>query len=263
MRLHFKKTNKKQLSSELVVNAPTNSGDLLYGAHSIIEALKGKRRKFISIYTTKPFPRSWERIKQHLPSQVPNIQYVSDNVLSSMCAGGKHMGVVAWFGKFPFRTKLFDPLNHPFILVLEGIQDVHNLGAILRSAFCTGVTGVVLSTKNSAPLTGGAHKASAGLAEHLDIFLTTSVPHTLQELKKAGYSIYLAVVTGGKEPGELNMTGPRCLVIGNEEKGIAFATRQEGALVTLSQRVKDSSYNASVAAGILMYLMSSKNANSN
>ena len=234
------------------------TGELLFGAHSIIEALKAKRRKLISIYTTEPTPKSWERIRPHLPKSVPNIQYVNTNILSSMAEGGKHMGVVAWFSPFPYRSKMFTPETHPFIVILDGVQDVQNLGAILRSAHCVGVSGVILSATHSAPLTGGAHKASAGLAEHVEIKIAPSAKHAIAEAKQAGYHICLAVVNGGQNAMTATYNKPICLVIGNEELGISQELRNEGTKISLPQKSTDISYNASVAAGILMFVIQNK-----
>lgn len=234
------------------------TGELLFGAHSIIEALKAKRRKLISVYTTEPAPRSWERIKPYLPKSVPNIQYVSTNVLGSMAEGGKHMGIVAWFSPFPYRSKMFEPKTHPFIVILDGVQDVQNLGAILRSAHCIGINGVVLGATHSAPLTGGAHKASAGLAEHMDIHLASSAKNAVLEAKKAGYNLYLAVVNGGENAMTVDYTSPACLIIGSEELGISQELRSEGTKISLPQKNPDMSFNASVAAGILMFVMQQK-----
>jgi len=234
------------------------TGELLFGAHSIIEALKAKRRKLISVYTTQPTPRAWERVQPYLPKSVPNIQYVNTNILSSMAEGGKHMGIVAWFAPFPYRSKMFDPSTHPLIVILDGVQDVQNLGAILRSAHCVGFNGVVLNTSHAAPLTGGAHKASAGLAEHMDIHLATSSRNAVIEAKKAGYNLYLAVVNGGENAINVEYTGPACLIIGSEEMGIAADLRNEGTKISLPQKTEDISFNASVAAGILMFVMQQK-----
>jgi len=229
--------------------------EVVYGAHSIIELLKAGRRKLLSLYTTKPLPRSWKRIEQYLPKSVPNIQYVTRNVLSSMAKSHEHMGVVALVSPFKFRSKPFDAQKQKFILLLDGIQDVGNLGGILRTAYCTGVDGVVLCRKGAAPLTAAAIKASAGLAEHLDIYLASSAHEAVLMLKKAGYRFYSAVLQGGKNALEVEYQRPMCLIIGNEAVGVAPDIREKSELITLPQRSADISYNASVAAGILMFTL--------
>ncbi len=233
------------------------SGEMLYGAHAIIEMLKAGRRKLISIYTTKPYPKAWTRVLPYLPKSVPNIQYVSKDVLDRMTAGAEHMGVIAWVSPYKFSSKMFAPVKYPFILLLDSIQDVRNLGAILRSAYCTGVTGVVLCKTNSAQLTPAAIKAAAGLSEHLDIYMAASMKQAVLEARQAGYQLYMAVLNG-ENAMTVTYQKPACLVIGNEATGILPSVRKEGMLITLPQRNGEISYNASVAAGILLFVLSQK-----
>jgi 23S rRNA (guanosine2251-2'-O)-methyltransferase len=230
--------------------------ELIYGIHPVIELLRAKKRKLMSIYTTKPLPKAWERIKQYLPKSIPNIQYVSRGILDRMACSSEHMGIVALVSPFQFRKKMFDVKKHPFILLLDSIQDVHNLGAILRTAYCTGVTGIVLCKKQAAPLTAAAIKVSAGLAEHLDVYVAPSLRHAIQEAKQSGYNLYMTVLENGKNAMEVTYKKPMCLVIGNEAVGISKDVLKDGELITLPQVDPNVSYNASVAAGIFMFVLS-------
>ncbi|HLE76182.1 MAG TPA: RNA methyltransferase [Candidatus Babeliales bacterium] len=232
-------------------------GELIYGIHPLIEVLKAKRRKVISIYTTKPVPKQWREIERVMPKYPIPIQYVSRDVLANMSGTTEHQSVVAWVQTFPFRNKNFEPKNQPFIIMLDSIQDPRNLGAIVRSAYCAGASGVVMTTKNSAPLNAVAIKSSAGLAEHLEIQQVSSAQEGLQMLSNLGYSIYLAMLNGRdamKESYDL----PTCIVIGNEAIGIAKQLQKYGTPVTLPQKTADVSYNASVAAGILLFMIGTK-----
>jgi 23S rRNA (guanosine2251-2'-O)-methyltransferase len=233
----------------------TQTGELLYGAHPIIEALKAKQRKIISIYTTRIVPKSWKRIEKHLPKRSINIQYVDKPVLEKMARTPDHMGVVAWFSPFQFRRNMFSPEREPRILLLDSVQDVRNLGAILRSAYCTNYDGVVICKSKSAPLTAAAIKSSAGLAEHMPVYVASSAKTALNEIKQLGYNIYVAAL-GGKDVNQINFYSPSCLVIGNEERGVSKDVLNMGTKVTLPQKEHETSYNASVAAGILMFLTS-------
>ncbi|KKQ32723.1 MAG: RNA methyltransferase, TrmH family, group 3 [candidate division TM6 bacterium GW2011_GWF2_37_49] len=235
----------------------TVQGELIYGAHAIAELLRAKRRRIVSIYTTKPLPQGWERIKPYLPEKLPQIQYVSKNVLDKMVGTTDHNGVVAWVTQFKYQTKPFNPADKKFILLIDGVQDVRNVGAILRSAYCTGVQGVVLCKKGSSLLTAAAFKASAGLAEYLDIYVAPSASHAAQELASAGYNLYMAMLEG-KNAYDVEYKAPMCLVIGNEATGISKNIQSLGQKITLPQRRPDVSYNASVAAGILLSLVSTK-----
>lgn len=229
--------------------------NILFGAHAIIEMLKAKRRKLISLYTLKQMPKSFLRVKPYLPSRIGNIQYLSRNELDRLAGTTDHGGVVALVSDFVYVQKMFDPKKQPFVLLLDAVQDVRNVGAILRSAYCSGVDGVVLCQKNSAPLTASAIKASAGLAEHLLIHRASSIKQAVHELRRAGYNLYMAVLSGGENALEVSYKQPACLVIGNEESGITKALQDQGSCITLPQKTADISYNASVAAGILLFVL--------
>lgn len=235
----------------------TRLGELLYGAHPIIEMLKAKKRKLLSIYTTKPLPKAWDRIAPHLPKHIANIQYVSREVLDKMAGNSDHNGIIAWVSPFKLASQVFQPSKKPFVLVLDSIQDVRNVGAILRSAYCTGVDAIVMCKTGAAPMSAAVFKASAGLAEHLDIYQTSSLKQAIVELKQAGYTFYMAVLNG-KDATTVDYKKPLALVIGNEATGISSDITKMGLPVTLPQKSPDISYNASVAAGILMFLISTK-----
>lgn len=233
------------------------TGELIYGINPIVELLKAKKRKLVSIYTTKPTPKEFKQIEQALPKYPVPIQYVERDVLHRMAETTDHQGVVAWVQSFPFRKKFFDPSRENFLVMLDGIQDPRNLGAILRSAYCTGADGVIITQRSSAPLNAVAIKASAGLAEHLDIIMVPSAEMAAQELKQAGYNIYLAAF-GGKNAATCEYHMPLCLVVGSEGAGISKNMYAHGMQVTLPQRTNDISYNASVAAGVLLFLVATK-----
>lgn len=229
------------------------SVDLVFGIHPILELLKAKRRKLVTIYTTKPAPKAWDQIAPLL-SKDTQIQYVAREVLAKIAQTTDHQGVVAWATPFIIRKKFFEPTKSPLLVLLDSVQDPRNLGAILRSVYCTGVDGVIICGKNAAPLNATALKSSAGLAEHLDIYEAPTALAALQELKKAGYALYLATVKGEDATG-FPYQLPLCLVIGNESTGIAKNLLSFGTQITLPQRTTDISYNASVAAGILLFLI--------
>lgn len=236
------------------------TGELIFGIHPLAELLKAKRRKLITIYTIKPLPKGWKQIEEHLPKYPVPIQYVARDVLHRMVGTTDHQGVVAWVQPFPFRKKFFDPKKQPNLLMLDGIQDPRNVGAILRSAYCTDIDGVLLIKKKAAPLNATVIKAAAGLSEYLEIFIAPSAEWAAQELKKFGYHIYLATFDG-ENATQYDYQKPFCLVIGSEAIGISKTIYQYGTHITLPQRSPDISYNASVAAGILLFLIATKSGN--
>jgi len=232
-------------------------GELIFGIHPVVEVLKAKRRKLISIYTTKPTPQAFNEIEQLWPKYPVPIQYVAREILDRMVGTTDHQGVVAWVQAFPFRKVFFDAKKHKFLVMLDGIQDPRNLGAILRTAYCTGVDGAIIIKRGGAQLTAVAIKSSAGLSEHIEIYQAQSAAEAVIELKKAGYAIYLATFDG-ENAAACDYSLPLCAVIGGEGYGITKSILSSGTRVTLPQRKNDISYNASVAAGILLFLISTR-----
>ncbi|HSW73896.1 MAG TPA: RNA methyltransferase [Candidatus Limnocylindria bacterium] len=238
----------------MIKKTKQETGELIFGVHPVLELLKLKRRKLISIYTTKPQPKAWPQIERLLPKYPINIQYVPREVLHKMAGTTDHQNLLAWAQPFPYRKQFFQPTKEKFLLMLDGIQDPRNLGAIIRSAYCTGVDGVIIIQQGAAPLTASAIKSSAGLAERMDVFVAPSALQAAKELQKAGYTLYLAAF-GGDNAATFAYQFPLCLVIGSEGEGISKEVLKQGTQITIPQRTKDISYNASVAAGILLFVI--------
>ncbi len=229
---------------------------IIFGVHAILELLRAKKRTITTLYTTKPTPKVWDTIAPLL-SRATTIQYVTRDVLTRIAGTSDHQGIVAWATPFIATKTFFNPHTHKLLLMLDGIQDIRNMGAILRSAYCTNIDGVIITKKNSAPLSGAAFKASAGLAEHLTIYEAATAQTAVQELKKAGYNLYLATLAG-ENALCVPYQAPLCLIIGNEAKGISPDILAAGTCITIPQKTTDISYNASVAAGILLFLLATR-----
>lgn len=230
------------------------TGELIFGINPITELLKARKRKLISIYTTKPQPKGWQNIEKLMPKYPVPIQYVSRDVLHRMAGTTDHQGILAWAQPYGFRKKSFEAEKQPFLIMLDGIQDPRNAGAIIRSAYCAGANGVVLCKRNAAPLSASAIKASAGLVEHIEIYQAPSPESAIVDLKKAGYNIYLATFDG-QNAATCELKKPLCLVIGGEGSGVSKSILKSGTHITIPQRTPDISYNASVAAGILLFIV--------
>ena len=224
------------------------------GVNSIKELLKAKNRKLLALYTTRPEPKSFNQIKRLMPKYPVQIQYVTRTKLCQLIDSDDHQGIVAMVQPYGYRKTFFDAKKSPFIVLLDGVQDVRNFGAIIRSAYCTGADGVIVCKKGGAPLSAAAHKASAGLAEHMQIYQAASTQEAIQLLNKAGYHLYVTAFDG-EDATQLVFKKPACVVIGSEGFGVTRSLLQEGTQVTLPQRPGEISYNASVAAGIILFLM--------
>jgi 23S rRNA (guanosine2251-2'-O)-methyltransferase len=157
----------------------------------------------------------------------------------------------------PLEELLASAVNsspHPLIVVLDGITDPHNLGAIARSAECVGAAGLILPTKYSAPVTAVAVKASAGALEHLPIANVNRVSNTLRECKKAGWLVVGTACPGSNVFKYQIPQGPIIVVIGSEGEGLHEAVLAEcDAVVEVPMLGKISSLNASVAAGVVLF----------
>lgn len=142
----------------------------------------------------------------------------------------------------------------PLILILDSIQDTHNVGAILRSAECSGVDGVIITKHNSAPINETVFKTSAGAVEHVKICPVNNLAQSIKELKENGYWIIGSSLENSKPYTEVDFKIPVALIVGNEEKGIRKLTADNcDTLVRIPMKGKIQSLNVSVAAGILLF----------
>ena len=142
----------------------------------------------------------------------------------------------------------------PFVVVCDEISDPHNLGAILRTAECAGVHGVVIPKRRSAGLTAVVDKASAGAAEHLPIARVPNIPAVLQELKDRGLWVYGTDAEADSPLWKTDVTGPVCLVIGSEGFGMSRLVKERcDVTVSIPLMGKVTSLNASAAAAVMIY----------
>ena len=142
----------------------------------------------------------------------------------------------------------------PLILILDEIQDPHNVGAILRSAECSGVNGVILTKYNSATITSTVTKTSAGATEHIKICQVNNLSQTIDELKEKGFWIVGSSLENAKNYTEVDYKISIALIVGNEEKGMRKLTASKcDFLVKIPMSGKIQSLNVSVATGILLF----------
>lgn len=144
--------------------------------------------------------------------------------------------------------------QYPLLLILDSIQDTHNVGAILRSADCSGVDGIIITKNNSAPINETVVKTSAGASEHVKITLINNLAQTIDELKKKGFWIVGSYLEGAKDYTSVDYKMSIALIVGNEEKGIRKLTADKcDYLVRIPMKGKIQSLNVSVATGVLLF----------
>ena len=145
-------------------------------------------------------------------------------------------------------------LPSPLLVILDSIQDTHNVGAILRSAECSGVNGVIVTKHNSAPINETVVKTSAGATEHVKIAQVNNLANAIDELKENGFWIVGSSLENAKPYNEVDYKIPVALIVGNEEKGIRKLTADKcDFLVQIPMTGKLQSLNVSVATGILLF----------
>jgi 23S rRNA (guanosine2251-2'-O)-methyltransferase len=144
--------------------------------------------------------------------------------------------------------------SNPLILILDSIQDTHNVGAILRTAECSGVDGIIVTKHNSAPINATVVKTSSGATEHVKIVQVNNLANTIKVLKESGFWIVGSSLDNAKLYTEVDFTIPIALIVGNEEKGIRKLTADKcDFLVKIPMAGKLQSLNVSVATGILLF----------
>jgi 23S rRNA (guanosine2251-2'-O)-methyltransferase len=144
--------------------------------------------------------------------------------------------------------------KYPLILILDSIQDPHNLGAIIRTAECSGVNGIIITKHNSASVNSTVAKTSAGATEHVKIAQVNNLINVFDELKQNGFWIVGSSLENSKNYNEIDYKMPAAIVVGNEEKGIRRLTAEKcDFLVHIPMKGNIQSLNVSVAAGILLF----------
>lgn len=187
------------------------------------------------------------------------IQFVTKERLSQLAQTGNHQGVVAYVAAYEYGTieemlqKAREKGEAPFIIFLDGIEDPHNLGAIIRTANQAGAHGVVIPKRRAVGLTATVAKTSAGAINYTPVAKVTNMATTIEELKKQGMWFVCADM-GGEAMYQLNLTGSIGLVIGSEGDGVSRLVREKCDLIaSIPMKGEIDSLNASVATGILAY----------
>lgn len=187
------------------------------------------------------------------------IQLVEKERLSQLSETGRHQGVIAYTAAYEY-SEVSDMLElarergeDPFIILLDNIEDPHNLGAIIRTANLAGAHGVIIPKRRAVGLTATVAKTSAGALNYTPVAKVTNLKKTMEELKKEGLWFVCADM-GGEAMYNLNLTGPIGLVIGNEGEGVSRLVKETCDFVaSIPMKGDIDSLNASVATGVLAY----------
>lgn len=187
------------------------------------------------------------------------IQFLDRKILDKESTGGNHQGFIALTTEFKY-CEIGDILafaesknEQPLIIILDGVEDPHNLGSVIRVAECGGVHGIIIGRHRAASVNETVIKVSAGAAEHMRVARVTNINDAIEDFKKRGIWV-IAADLNGQDIYKTDLKGALALVIGGEGAGVKRLTREKcDAVVTLPIYGKVNSLNASVACGITLY----------
>jgi 23S rRNA (guanosine2251-2'-O)-methyltransferase len=238
--------------------------DQIYGFIPVLEALRARSRKLdqISIAEGARHARLQELLSLARSAGVP-VHRVPRNALDRLLPGVTHQGVFAraTAGSYRDADELLEELSTqtgtgkpPLVLGLDAIEDPRNLGAILRTAECAGVSGVFIPERRAVGLTATVAKAAAGALEHIAVARVTNLVQLIEQLKQRNIWVIGADAQGSSNYSEWDWTVPSALVLGSEGSGLHRLVRERcDALVRIPLLGKIESLNVSVAAGVILY----------
>lgn len=232
--------------------------EIIIGRNAVLEALKSNR-EIEKITLAKGAEGSVKQIAAKARDKHIPVYYSEKKRMDKTASGGVHQGVIAIVSDYKYCS-VEDILKHaacrgeePFILILDGLEDPHNLGAIMRTAECAGVHGIIIPKRRSVSVTETVAKTSAGAVEYMLCAKVTNIAGEIEKLKKKGIWIG-ACDMGDNLYYEHDLTGPLGIVIGGEGAGISRLVKEKcDFVVSIPMKGQISSLNASNAASVLMY----------
>jgi 23S rRNA (guanosine2251-2'-O)-methyltransferase len=239
------------------------ANDLIYGRHAVLAALEGDRQlNRIWIISKLRYDPRFLTLLQNAKAKGAVIDEVEPVRLSQITRGGTHQGIAAQVAPYDY-IELADLIerakastSNPVIVIANGIEDPHNLGAIIRSAEALGAQGLVIPQRRAAGISSTVMKVAAGAIEHFPVARVVNLTRALEELKEAGFWIYGTTAGVGKplHSNSIDWKGAIGLVIGSEGEGLSLLVQRScDVLVTIPLVGKTPSLNASVAAAIALY----------
>jgi 23S rRNA (guanosine2251-2'-O)-methyltransferase len=226
---------------------------ILSGIHPVAEALRAKRAlERLLVAQGAGGPRVQEIIDLARRASIP-VRFEPRAALDRLAGTSAHQGVVA-MGAAQKYTDLDGLAPCEMLVVLDGVEDPHNLGAIIRTAHAAGAGAVVIPERRAAGVTDVVAKAAAGAIEHLPVVRVTNINRALEELKQRGFWIYGLDERGAETYDQVEYASPAAVVLGGEGKGLHEQVRKHcDALVRIPVAGPISSLNVSVAAGVMLF----------
>lgn len=235
-------------------------GELVWGRHAVMATLEGERPvNKIWILRSLEKDSLFGAVRHLAKAKGASVQLTERGKLDQLTSGAVHQGIVASVASHAYLD--LDAViakakaqPQPLLVLLDGVEDPHNLGAIIRTAECAGAHGIVLPQRRSASLTGVVEKTSAGALEHMPVARVVNLPRAIEDLQEAGFWIVGAEASGDRLIYDVDLTGPIALVIGSEGQGMHRLVAEKCDFVAkLPLLGHTTSLNASVAAGVMLY----------
>lgn len=231
------------------------------GRNAVMEALRAGRPLAKIMLAKGIEPAFSAAVKRHARSRGIPVVEVGRSKLDATSAAGNHQGVIAlgaevhcYSGAGEILDKMQGQKDPPLFVILDGIKDPHNLGAIIRTCDAVGATGVVIPKRRACGLTSAVAKASAGAVEYVPCARVSNLAQEVDRLKKEGFWIVGTSAEAEKTMYEIDLTGPLGIVIGSEGEGISnLLMKKCDFLVRIPSKGRVSSLNASVAAAVILY----------
>ena len=253
------RNNEKKKQVHSPSHPPVDQDEIFYGRHVVFNIFN-ERKQVNRLYLQNGISGGQiQAILKKVKEQGVVVQEVPKSKLDELTQGANHQGVAVTLPAYGYQTLddcfqlAKDRDEEPFFIVLDGIEDPHNLGSILRTADAAGVHGVIIPKRRAVGLTGIVAKTSAGAIEHVPVVRVTNITQTIQQLQQQGVWVFASGMHG-EDMRSWNTQGAIALVIGNEGMGVSpLVEETSDGTVAIPMTGQIESLNASVAAAILMY----------
>lgn len=237
------------------------SNRVVFGVRPVEELCRARPRSVAVVYVTDGRrSKEVEEVIAVAKDRAIAVEIRPRALIAHLSEEGAHQGILAVAGEYGYSSvgeilAAVAAANEPaLLLLLDGITDPQNLGALVRSAEVLGAHGVIIPDAHASPVTGGAVKASAGATERMRIARVGNLLRTMDALREQGIRVWGAAAEKGERLDQADLRGPTALVIGGEGRGLREAVaRRCDAIVNIPQRGVVASLNASVAGALLMY----------
>ena len=232
--------------------------DYIFGKNTVESFLDSK--SIVEVYIVNNF--SDDRILPRLKQEKIKITIKDKNYLDKITNNGKHQGIVALIKSYNYSSleeiiEIGKTKQYPFIVMLDGIEDPHNFGAIIRTCEAFKVDGIIIGKHSNCPLNATVAKVSTGKIANIKIAQVNNLTNTIKELKKCGYWIYAAEASNSQSYDKVDYKSPVCLVVGSEGFGISRLVKEQADFnISIKMYGKVNSLNVSVATAILVSYIS-------